>query len=174
MKKSIFITGVAGSGKTTISRALTTMGYKALDIETDEHGLFRMVRKDTGGPYTDYDNADIEKVNNASWLCDISKLKELLNSQKEEIDLCWGIGNNEDIMSLFDVSILLRASPDTINKRLTTREGTDDFANTEEGRQRVLSWKDEFEERMIRNEMIVVDANPDAEEVAREIVKLVS
>jgi len=174
MKKAVFITGIAGSGKTTVSRALTAMEYKALDIEADEHGLFRMVRKDTGEPYTDYDNADIEKVSNASWLCDITKLKELLDSQTEEIAFYCGIGNNEDIMPLFDVSILLRASPDTINKRLTTREGTDDFANTEAGRQRVLSWKDEFEERMIRKGMIAVDANPDAEEVAREIVKLVS
>src|SRR3989344_4682792 len=167
--KKIFITGVAGSGKTAVSRVLNALGYKAYDIEDGEHGLFMMVRKDTGERYVDFDNADMEKLNNANWICDLEKLRDFISKQIEEVVFYCGIAhNNEEIMSLFDKSMLLRADPEVITTRLLTREGTDDYANTETGRQRVLSYKDEFEERMIRKGMIAVDANPDSETIARD------
>ena len=68
MKKSIFVTGVAGSGKSSICRELNKLGYTAYDIEELE-GMFKMTRKDTMQDFKDYDNADIEKVKNADWIC---------------------------------------------------------------------------------------------------------
>jgi broad-specificity NMP kinase len=131
------------------------------------------IRNDTGECYVDYDPADMKKVDNASWICDISKFKKLLNEQAEDIVFYCGIAtNNLEIMSLCDMSILLKASRETIYSRLLPREGTDDFANTEEGRQRHLIWKDEFEQEMINAHMIVVDANPSPEEIAKNIVNL--
>lgn len=175
MKKSVFVTGIAGSGKSTVSRALNKLGYKAYDIESDEYGLFMMVRKDTGKRYLDFDNADMLKVNNSSWICDTAKLKELLNKQTEDIAFYCGIAsNNEEVMFLFHVSILLQVSPEVLNRRLLTREGTGDCGNTEAGRQRVLSWKGELEERMMRLGMIAVDADSNPKEVAEKIIRLVS
>ncbi len=172
--EKIFITGVAGSGKTIMSKALNELGYKAYDIEDDSYGLFMMIRKDTGERYVDYDNSDLDKVNNSRWVCDIDKLKEFLDKQTEDIVFYCGIAsNNAEVMSFFDTSILLRTTPDILDKRLKTREGTDDFANTKAGRERVLSWKDEFEERMIKSGMIPIDANPDSKEVAEAILKII-
>lgn len=174
MRKKIFITGVAGSGKTAVSQALGVLGYKAYDIEDDKYGLFMMVRKDTGEHFLDYDNSDLNKVNNARWICDITKLKELLDKQNEDLVFYCGIASNIiEVMSLFDTLILLQVKPEVLNNRLLVREGTDDYANTEAGRQRVLSWKDEFEDNMIKAGMLVVDANSNPEEVAKDIIKLV-
>jgi len=173
MKKSIFITGIAGSGKSTISRALLALGYKSYDIEDDMYGLFMMVRKDTGEEYVDYDNADMEKVNNARWVCDTKKLKKLIENQTENMAFYCGItSDNLELIPLFDTSILLRVNSKILNQRLLSREGTDDYGNTEAGRQRVLSGKDEFENKMIKAGMIVIDANSYAKKVAEEIIKI--
>ena len=172
MKKSIFITGIAGSGKSTISRALKTLGYEAYDIEDDDYGLFMMMRKDTGERFVDYDNADPEKTKNALWVCDKEKLKELISKQTEDTAFYCGIASkNEELIPLFDKSFVLRADPEILYKRLLSREGTDDYGNTETGRQRILKHKGEFEEKMIQAGMISINANADASEVAQAIVK---
>lgn len=84
MKKSIFITGIAGSGKSTISKAFQEAGYESYDIE-DIDDMFVMVRKDTGELFIDYDNSDLQKVNNSRWICNTEKLKELIGNQKQEV-----------------------------------------------------------------------------------------
>lgn len=173
MKKAIFITGIAGSGKSTISRELRFAGQEACDIESDEFGLFMFIRKDTGERFVDYDNADMEKVASASWVCDTEKLKVLLAQQKKEYAFYCGIAsNNKELMPLFTMSILLRADPQILSVRLSVREGTDDFANTPEGREALLNQKDEFEQEMIAEGAHVVDANPEPTEVVSKIVSL--
>lgn len=171
--KSIFVTGITGSGKTTLSQTLQILGYEAYNIEHDDFGLFMMIRRDTGEPFLDYDNADMTKVHNASWICDKEKLKALVDKQKENLAFYCGIaGNNAQIMPIFDMSILLKVSPEILNKRLLTREGTDDYANTEAGRQKVLSGFEKFENDMMQAGMIVVDADASPKEVAKEVIKL--
>ena len=171
MKKKIFITGISGSGKTTLSQTLNTLGYKAYNIEHDKFGLFKFIRKDTGEHYIDYDNTDIEKVKNASWVCDVDKLKKLLSKHTEDISFyCGTASNNIEIMSLFDKVFFLKVSPDILYKRLLVREGTDDFANTETGRQMVLSKIDKFNNENIKAGAIIVNGDLEPLEVARDVV----
>lgn len=171
MKKKIFITGISGSGKTTLSQTLNTLGYQAYNIEHDQFGLFKFIRKDTGEHYIDYDNTDIEKVKNASWVCDVEKLKKLLKEQTEDISFyCGTASNNVEIMPLFDKVFFLKVSPNILYKRLLVREGTDDYANTEAGRQIVLSRIDKFNKENIEAGAIAVNADLDPIEVARDVV----
>lgn len=173
MKKPFFITGVAGSGKSLISKELNRLGYKAYDIEELE-GMFKMIRKDTREDFTDYDNADIEKVKNADWICDKNKLKELLQKQNIGIAFYCGIAsNNNEIIPLFDQTILLKVGSEAVRKRLSSREGTDDMGNTAENREWVLSWKDWWENQMIEQGALVVDADGNPTEVAKKIIELV-
>ena len=173
MKKSIFITGVAGSGKSSICKELNKLKYKAYDIEeiTD---MFKMIRKDTGKDYEDYDNADIEKVKNADWICDKDRLKKLLKKQKEEkVFYCGIASNNDEIYSLFDKVILLKAGPRVICERLSSREGTDNMGNTPESREWVLGWKEWWENKVIKKQGVaVVNADDTLINVAEKIIKL--
>lgn len=173
MKKSIFITGVAGSGKSSISKELNKLGYKAYDIEELE-GMFKMIRRDTGEDFEDYNNADIEKVKNADWICDKNKLKELLQKQNDGIMFYCGVASyNDKMIPFFDQTILLKASPEVVRKRLNNREGTDDMGNTAENREWVLSWKDWWENQMVEQGAIVVDADGSSTEVAQKIIEMV-
>ncbi len=47
MNKSIFVTGVPGSGKSAVCEELKKLGYRAYDIE-EMQGLFLMINKKTG------------------------------------------------------------------------------------------------------------------------------
>lgn len=173
MKTAIFVTGVAGTGKSAVCKELGRLGYEAHDIE-DLDDLFKMVRKDTGENFANYSNADIEKVKNANWICDTDKLKKLLQKQGEKMAFYCGVASNNDEMTqLFDQTVLLKVSRETLRQRLDNREGTGDFGTTTESREWVLSWKDWFENHMLERGAVAVDANGNPAEVAQKIVKLV-
>ncbi|MFA6529092.1 MAG: AAA family ATPase [Candidatus Gracilibacteria bacterium] len=169
---SILITGIAGSGKSSVSRELNKLGCKAYDLEGLE-GMFKMIRKDTREDFKDYNNADMEKVKNGEWICDKNKLEELLNRQKENVVFYCGIASNHDELApLFSKVFLLKASPDTIRKRLSNREGTDDMGGTAESREWVLNWKDWWETKQIERGVVVVEADGTSIEVAHKIIDL--
>ena len=70
MHKSILVTGVSGTGKSSLSKKLNDLGYKACDMDSYA-GLFLMVDKQTKKPVENHDNADLEKVKAMDWICDV-------------------------------------------------------------------------------------------------------
>jgi broad-specificity NMP kinase len=123
----MLITGIAGSGKSTICKELIKMGYDAYDIE-DIEGMFAMYRKGTKEIFSDFDNADPEKIKNSEWLCDITKLKELIAKQQDELAFYCGVASNmDDLFPLFNKVMLLKVDGESIYKRLLPREGTENM-----------------------------------------------
>ena len=111
------------------------------------------------------------KVNNASWVCDIDKLKQLLDKQTEEIAFyCGTASNNVEVMSLFDRVFFLKVSPDILDNRLLVREGTDDYANTEAGRKIVLSKIGKFDNENMEAGAIPINGDLTSLEVAKEVI----
>lgn len=169
----ILVTGIAGSGKSTICKQLASMGYESHSIEEID-GMFAMYRKGTKELFEDFENSDPEKIKNSEWLCDVNKLQELLSKQKSEPAFYCGVASNmDDLIPLFDKVILLKTASEEIHKRLSTREGTEDMGNTEESRQAVLGWKDWWEGEMEEKGALTVDANGSPEQVAKTILERV-
>jgi broad-specificity NMP kinase len=172
--KKILITGISGTGKTTVCKQLNTLGYTAYDIE-DIEGMFKMYRKGTREVFDDFDNADPEKIKNSELICDADQLQKLLDEQKTDVAFYCGVASNmDDIISLFDTFILLKTNANTLHSRLSNREGTDDMGNTEESRQTVLGWKDWWEEEMTDRGAIVVSADGDPNVVAMNVLGFVN
>ena len=169
MTKKILITGVSGTGKSTVCKHLINLGYEAYDIENIE-GMFEMYHKGTKNVFVDYANSKPENIKNAEWLCNSTKLKALITSQKSDVAFYCGIASNmDDILKFFDKVIVLQPDSNTLNLRLKNREGTSDIGNNQEGRDVVLGWKDWWEGEMLKKGAILVNANKTPEEVAKNI-----
>ncbi len=173
MKQSIFVTGIAGSGKSSIAKQLLNRGYEAYDIE-DIEGMFAMYKKGTREIFSDYDNADPEKIKRADWLCDVKKLQQLINQQKGDLAWYCGVASNMDeILPLFTKALLLKTAPEVIRQRLSHREGTDDIGNTEASRDTVLGWKDWWEDQMLEKGLLVIDASGTPEMETEALLKAI-
>jgi dephospho-CoA kinase len=79
MKKTILISGIAGSGKSFIAKYFKKIGIESYDIE-NYGNLFKMYKKDTGKVFINYDNRNIKHVKNSEWICDLNLLKKLIKN----------------------------------------------------------------------------------------------
>jgi dephospho-CoA kinase len=172
-KMAVLISGIAGSGKSTIARYLSLIGLEAYGIE-DMNGMFKACRKDTGELFKDYDPSNMDHVQNMMWGCDVDLLKGLIENQKNEIAFYAGVTfDMDEIIPLFDKFILLSASPEVLHRRLCTRAERQ-YGGTEEVRQKVLQVKDDFEQRMRKKGAIVVNADGDLDAISKGIIEVIS
>lgn len=167
--KHVLVTGVAGSGKTTLCDTFNKMGFEAYDIESIPK-LFVMQDKVTGGVMTRHNNDNLEIVKRGDWLCDKERLTYILKSQSTDLAFYCGVATNiTEIMNLFDKTFMLRASEKNTLKRLAARKNGE-FGNTNEVQRWILSWKEEAEASIMNRGAVVIDANQGPQEVASDIL----
>jgi len=173
MGKSIFVTGVAGCGKSALSAELQSQGLVAFDIEKVP-GLFSMLHKETGKAADHFIGTDFEEMKQYDWLCDIYALKKLIKENKARDAYYCGIGSNiEEMIRLFDKTFLLVADNEETQKRLTNRT-SNRFARTHEMQLWVLSWKENLENLIKSLGAQVINANQPLAEVADEVIAKVA
>jgi len=168
MKKAVFITAVSGSGKSTVCKALTGLGYEAYDIESIP-GLFSLVDENTGEVISK-EIGELKEGLNADWVCDIKKLETIIANQAAELAFyCGGTSRTEELMAVFDYTLVLQVSDDTTRKRLATRSAGE-FGSTEAVRDWVISWKHSVEADWLAAGGMSIDAEPEPSVVAQSIV----
>ncbi len=170
MRKSILITGVPGTGKTSTSDALVTLGYKSYDLDRMKD-LFIMVDKITRLPVVNHDNKDLKKVEVMDWVCQKEKLESIIENESAPFAFYCGMPSNlEELIPLFDHIILLKADETENKNRLANRTGRNDFGRTKEVQDWIMGWKPKWEHKMIERGAIVVDANKELNQVTKEII----
>ena len=172
MKHSILIAGVSGSGKSEVGRNLKSLGYLVYDIDSAP-GLCAMVDKDTKESIV-YDNDnDLEKIEKMLWLCNLRSLEDMIKNQRPEIAFYCGAPNNVvDMISFFDISILLVASKENIRSRLISRKDNG-FGKSTEVQNYILEQKESIEKDMKEKGSLCVDADQDIEKVITDILKII-
>ncbi len=170
MNKSILVTGVTGSGKSSVCGELRKRGYKAYDIENMD-GLFTMIDKKTGKSADEYDKNNLESVKQCDWICDKNKLQEIVRKNaKDVVFYCGTASNLDELLHLFDEVFLLKANPKILRERLSTRK-SNDFGRTSEVQEWILSWKKWWEDHMREKGAIIIDTNRDIKEITTDIVE---
>lgn len=171
MKERILITANAGTGKSTVSKILGEMGYESYDLEQIPD-MFGMYRRDTKEPYEDFDNGNPDMIENADWMLHKSALEDLLNQQKNDIAFYSGTSSNIlDLLSLFDKVFLLVVDNETLYKRLSNREGTNDMGGNEDSRQAVLGWKEWWENEIRQHKVVEISADGTPDQIAQETLR---
>jgi len=162
------ITGVAGTGKSTLAKELRRRGYAAYDTE---EGFSYYTDKRTG------ERCAYPKEPSQEWYDTHERVfdeKVLMNLMKKHADetlfICSITANQAKFYPQFNKIFLLTAPDDTISYRLGTRTNNY-FGRHPLDLQRVIGRHQQFDDELKALGAVVIDSTQPIEAVAEEILK---
>lgn len=147
MANAYLVTGIAGSGKTTIKQALTEKGYATFDVDD---GLASWIDRETGEK-TVYDPKLAPMTDKYDWAIDPAALTDILASA-DPIIICGSAHDLYQYINRFSAVFLL-SYPDeqSIKQRLESRTNND-YGKAPGELESILGyWKSYENEYIIRN-----------------------
>ena len=170
----ILITGIAGSGKTTLIKELKNRGYIAIDL--DDSGICEWVNKNTGEVSSYCEGAGKDWIKNHRWQVIVPKLVELLNTFPQDQNIFVGgkiaRAQVHELKKVFDKIYLLKPANHVLHTRLATRtSNTHNFAKTEHERHEITSSRDNFESACLDAGAIALDNHGTVEELLKIITE---
>jgi len=113
--KRVLLTGMSGSGKSTVTSELAARGYKALDLDCDTYSEWVQLDGTLESP-----GSPVESDRDWMWRAD--QIDELLSTEEAEVLFLSGCASNMgQFLPRFDYVILLSAPADVIVERLKSR-----------------------------------------------------
>jgi len=161
------ITGVPGTGKSTIAKELTKRGFNAYD--TDMVGLAELRDRKTDRLMELSPDEPID-LNRYAWNWDKEKLRRILNGNGP-VFLCGEASNQEEFYESFDHIFVLSIDEVILKYRLATRnvEGHEYGKHPEELRH-VLNVYKEFKQRLVSKGAAPVDSTKPVNKILKEII----
>jgi len=157
--KRILITGMSGTGKSTVIRALAERGYKAVDTDSDKWSMWA---DDT-----------IEANTGPDWIWREDRIQQLLSTEDADILFVSGCKTNQGTFyPQFDHIILLSAPVELIIERLMTRT-TNSYGKHPDELAQVLHYLETVEPLLRRGATVEVDTSAPLDHVVQTILKYV-
>lgn len=169
----ILVTGISGTGKTTLAKSLAERGYKTIDIDHIPN-LCSWINRETGEKslLSNIEDPDNEFIDSHDYVCDVVQLEEMMDRSEENVFVFGSVGDNSSLVHLFDKIILLQCGPETIVHRLESRQ-TNDFGKKKEVQNRMLEWRDVFDNLMVGAGAIVINTDQSIGKVVEDLEKIV-
>lgn len=162
----IYVTGVSGTGKSTLVRELSLRGVVAIDLD---EGFCHWRKREDGERVSWEPGRDDAWYDAHGWICEIANLKEALKEHDTVVVV--GLSSNQDeYWKLFDKVFVLTASPDTIIHRLNTRVDNE-YGKHPREQERLLSWHKDFEKEMVEKGALAIDGERPVGQVADDILE---
>ena len=160
--KRVLLTGMSGTGKSTVIEELAARGYKAVD--TDDHGLSEVVRVPLDEP-TGLDPGQ-------DWVWREDRIQALLSVDDADVLFLGGCAPNQGkFYPQFDHVVLLTAPVPVIVERLATRTNNP-YGKRPEDVARVLNLVQTVEPLLRRGAGHVVDTSGPLDQVAAKVLRL--
>lgn len=162
----ILLTGMSGTGKSTLVDALSARGYKAVDADCDEFSEWVAVGGDIDTP-----GSPVEVDRDWVWRAD--RIQALLSTEDAEVMFLSGCASNMgQFLPQFNHIVLLSAPADLIVERLSTRTGNS-YGKRPEEVARVLSLQETVEPLLRRAAGHEIDTSADLDDVVASLLRLV-
>lgn len=155
--KRILLTGMSGTGKSTVIRALAERGYKAVDSDSDEWSVWA---DDSLQPNTEPD-----------WIWREDRIQGLLSNENADALFISGCKTNQGkFYPQFDHIVLLSAPADLIIERLTTRT-TNPYGKRPEDLAQVLRYLETVEPLLRCGATLEIDTSDPLDQVVQTILR---
>lgn len=168
---SILLTGVAGTGKSTIVAELKRRGVDAIDLH-DVKGLLFWQDKKTKQRVSYVPGVPREWFSTVDCLCDIDMLKKMLAEHPDAIMAGTAGGNLQEYLPLFDKVVLLQADPQTLVHRMQTRTNKTGFGKAKSEQDDNIEWQKAFDPLVLSLGAIPLDTSGDIASTLDRIVEL--
>ena len=164
--KRVLLTGISGTGKSTLTGALAARGYKAVDADTDEWSHWVAV----SGPGI----AGTPVRPDEDWVWREDRIQTLLATEDTGVLFVSGCAENMvPFLPQFDHIVLLSAPADVIAERLATRT-TNDYGKQPDEVARVLDQQHTVEPLLRRAAGHEIDTSASLDQVVATVLRLVS
>lgn len=165
-----FVTGISGSGKTSVARRLNELGYVAFDSKIN-NGIFHFADSDGNEP-SDYRPGDQEWSRNYKWVLNKPMLDALLirYDSEEKVFLC-GRGNIRQHWNIAEKVFLLKIDSEVMIQRLNSLSRDNDFAKDHAIQQKLLGDLDFVQKSLTNAGAIVINAKQPLDRVVEEILE---
>ena len=164
--KRMLLTGMSGTGKSTVISELAARGYKAVDVDSDE---FSQWVEDEGSVVVGVTPVD----GNKDWVWREDRIQDLLFTEDSDVLFVSGCAENmPKFFPQFDLIVLLSAPDSVIVERLRTRT-TNQYGKRPEEIARVLSLKESVEPLLRRAAGYEIDTSVALSEVVMTLLQLV-
>ncbi|HEY7419029.1 MAG TPA: AAA family ATPase [Ktedonobacteraceae bacterium] len=163
--KRILLTGMSGTGKSTLIHELAMCGYKAVDADCDEFSQWVKVTsdQDTFGSPVEVDR---------DWMWREDCIQDLLSTEDTDVLFVSGCAENmPQFFPQFDLIILLSAPTPVIVQRLHTRT-TNQYGKQPDEVARVLNLIESVEPLLRRVAGYEIDTSAPLEEVVATLLRL--
>lgn len=157
MKNGIyFVTGTAGTGKSTVCRELEKRGVTTVDLDGTP-GLMTWVHKETGIPTSPGAELTKEFLASHNWMCNLAVLTKLLAERPQPVVICGSCDNVLDIMDMSDQTFILVCEPEVFLPRIASRTDNE-YGKSEAAKNELLGYYESYRDDCIERGAVSVDA----------------
>ncbi|MDQ3700318.1 MAG: AAA family ATPase [Chloroflexota bacterium] len=159
--KRVLLTGMSGTGKSTLIRALAARGYKAIDTDTDEWSEWVTAPGDPDQP-----GAPAEP----DWIWHEARIQRLLSTEDADVLFVSGCKSNQGkFYPQFDHVVLLSAPTRLLMERLATRT-TNPYGKHPDELAQILRHLHAVEPMLRRSASMEVDTSVPVDQVLETIL----
>ena len=166
--KKFFITGISGSGKSSVLEKINEKGFSVIDIDS-VGGLCKWIHVDTQREEKWSHGMTEGWYKSHKYICDKKKLSLLIASSKSDVFVAGLPSNRRDLLELFDKVFFLQCKEDTSLKRIKERI-SHDFGKHVLEQENLLSWYKDFEADMLNRGAISINTDRPLVNVAEDIL----